>query len=191
MLIYSYAGDTKEFIGVETAEADREASLRLGKFVPLIPANATLIKPPTAEVGKTAVFEDDNWIMKKDHRGKLAVCPTTDEIEEIDYIGDLKAGFVFYDEYIKTNEYREKQQSIKEAKLKALAMKPLDFINAVETLGITYEKIMAYCQENSNIDKYLKFSDQICRGDEILNDFIIKFGVTSEKMDKLFKDYGG
>lgn len=191
MLVYSYSGDTKEFVGVETAEQDREASLRLGKFEPLIPANATLIKPPTAGVGKVAVFDNNKWIIKNDYRGQISIDPNTDELQEVDYIGDLKTGFVFYSDYIKTSEYKEKVQKQKEAKLQALAMKPLEFINAIETIGVSYTDLMKYCQENIEVDKCLKYSDFITRGDKFLNDLIQKFNITSEKMDKLFKDFGG
>lgn len=191
MLIYHYTDDTKEFLGVETAEADREATKRLGKFVPLIPANATLLKPPAVGVGKKAVFENDDWVIKNDYRGKLAINPETDEIEEIEYIGELKAGYVFYDDYIKTAEYKEKVEALKEAKLMSLAMKPLDFINAIETIGVNYADLTAYCQENAEVDKYLKYSDLITRGDEFLNDLMQKFNISSSKLDKLFKDYGG
>lgn len=191
MLVYSYSEDTKEFIGVETAEQDREASLRLGKFEPLIPANATLLKPPTAGAGKVAVFENDKWVIKNDYRGQLVIDPKTDELQEIDYVGDIKIGFVFYSDYIKTAEYKEKVQKQKEARLQALAMKPLEFINAIETIGVSYTDLTSYCQENNEVDKCLKYSDFIARGDNFLNDLMQKFNITSEKMDKLFKDFGG
>ena len=191
MLIYSYTEDTKEFTTVETAEADREATLRLGSFQPLIPANATLLKPPTAGVGKVAVFEGDKWVVKNDFRGKKIIDPETDIVKKVDYIGDLEAGFVFYDEYIKTDEYKEKQKTLIASGLNNLAMKPLDFVNALETMGVGYEEIVAYCNENLKIDKYLRFSDLIIRGDEFINDIMSKFDITSEQMNKIFKEYGG
>lgn len=191
MLIYSYTENTKEFTTVETAEADREATLRLGSFQPLIPANATLLKPPTAGAGKVAVFEGDKWIVKNDFRGKKIIDPETDIVKKVDYIGDLEAGFVFYDEYIKTDEYKEKQKEIVASGLNNLAIKPLDFVNALETIGVCYEDIVAYCNENLKIDKYLRFSDLIVRGDEFINDIMSKFDITSEQMNKIFKEYGG
>jgi len=191
MLIYSYTEDTKEFTIVETAEADREATLRLGSFQPLIPANATLLKPPSAGVGKVAVFEGDKWVIKSDFRGKKIINPETDIVKKVDYIGDLEAGFVFYDEYIKTDEYKEKQKEIIASGLNNLAMKPLDFVNALETIGVGYEEIAEYCNENLKIDKYLRFSDLIIRGDEFINDIMSKFDITSDQMNKIFMEYGG
>lgn len=191
MLVYSYTEDTNELIGAETAEQDREASLRLGRFEPLIPANATLLKPPIAGAGKVAVFEGDKWVIKNDYRGQISIDPKTDELQEVDYIGNLKAGFVFYSDYINTAEYKEKVQKQKEARLQALSMKPLEFINAIETIGVLYTDLTSYCQENIEVDKCLKYSDFITRGDNFLNDLMQKFNITSEKMDKLFKDFGG
>ena len=191
MLIYSYKEDTKEFTEIETAEADREATLRLGTFQPLIPANATILKPPTAGVGKVAVFENDKWVIKNDFRGKKIINPEIDLVKTVDFIGDLEAGFVFYDEYIKTDEYREKQRALKLSGINDLSMKPLEFVNALETIGVAYEAIVAYCTENLKIDKYLRFSDVITRGDEFLSDIMEKFDITSEQMNKLFKEYGG
>lgn len=191
MLIYSYDENTKEFLTVQTADIDKKASERLGEFVPLIPANATLLKPPTSGTGKKAVFKAEKWIIQNDYRGKIAINPETDELEEIDYLGELKEGFVFYDDYVKTTEYKEKQESLKQTRLLTLAMKPIDFINAIETIGVNYTDLTAYCQENTEADKYLKYSDLITRGDEFLNDFAEHFNISSEKLDNLFKKYGG
>lgn len=46
MKIYHFDEKTKEYITLTEAEADPEETRIQAKFVPLVPANATLIPPP-------------------------------------------------------------------------------------------------------------------------------------------------
>ena len=66
MKIYNYHPITKEFLSESTAD---ESPLEPGVF--LIPANATRIIPPEIGENQTAVFENNEWVIKPDFRGKI------------------------------------------------------------------------------------------------------------------------
>lgn len=56
-LIYNYKADTKEFTGVvEQADKDNAKSAKVGHFVPMVHANATLLEPPTVEENQIQVY---------------------------------------------------------------------------------------------------------------------------------------
>ena len=55
--IYNYKSDTKEFTGiVEQADKDNAKSAKVGYFVPMVHANATLLEPPTVEENQIQVY---------------------------------------------------------------------------------------------------------------------------------------
>lgn len=56
-LIYNYKADTKEFTGVvEQADKDNAKSAKVGHFVPMVHANATLVEPPEVEENQMQVY---------------------------------------------------------------------------------------------------------------------------------------
>jgi len=56
-LIYNYKADTKEFTGVvEQADKDNAKSAKVGHFVPMVHANATLLEPPECEENQIQVY---------------------------------------------------------------------------------------------------------------------------------------
>lgn len=56
-LIYNYKADTKEFTGVvEQADKDNAKSAKVGHFVPMVHANATLLEPPEVEENQIQVY---------------------------------------------------------------------------------------------------------------------------------------
>lgn len=56
-LIYNYKADTKEFTGVvEQADKDNAKSAKVGHFVPMVHANATLVEPPECEENQIQVY---------------------------------------------------------------------------------------------------------------------------------------
>ena len=69
MLVYKYHAITKEYLGNEEAIADPLETEIKGEFVPLIPANATLVEPPLKE-GFAAVYVGGAWELQEDNRGK-------------------------------------------------------------------------------------------------------------------------
>lgn len=54
--VYNYSAETKEYIGQQQADKDPAESLAKGKFIPLVPANATLLQPPTVEENQIQIY---------------------------------------------------------------------------------------------------------------------------------------
>lgn len=89
MNIYNYAEDTKEYLNVEVAEANPEETKLQGEFVPLVPANATLLEPPKYnEDNQIPVFENDNWVVKADYRKNYYKVDENLNVLSIDTIGE-------------------------------------------------------------------------------------------------------
>lgn len=83
----------------------------------------------------------------------------------------------------------QKEQEEKE-RIANLHMTPLDFINALATLRVTYEQIKALCDANAEVDKQLRFCNHVYRGNPLLDKLCSQFGVTPKQLDELFKKYG-
>lgn len=54
--IYIYSIDTKEFLGSQIAEKNPAESIIQNKFIPLVPANATLLEPPGVNENEIQVY---------------------------------------------------------------------------------------------------------------------------------------
>lgn len=94
MNLYNYDKNTKEYLSTTLASADPMETKIRGEFVPLVPANATLIEPPTVEANQVAVFENNKWVIKADYRKNYK--KVTDEFitEYIKDIGEIADGCV-------------------------------------------------------------------------------------------------
>ena len=94
MNLYNYDKNTKEYLSTTLASADPMETKIRGEFVPLVPANATLIEPPTVEANQVAVFENNKWVIKADYRKDYK--KVTDEFitEYIKDIGEIADGCV-------------------------------------------------------------------------------------------------
>ena len=75
--------------------------------------------------------------------------------------------------------------------LDMLKMTPLDFVNALETIGVTYDQIKALCDKNADVDKQLHLCNHVYRGNPLLDSLCGQFGVTTKQLDDLFVAYGG
>lgn len=71
-----------------------------------------------------------------------------------------------------------------------LKMTPLDFLKAIQTVGVTYAQIKALCEANAQVDMELRFCNHVYRGNPLLDQLASQFNVTSEQLDELFKTYG-
>ncbi len=87
MKIYLYDKYTLEFLKEAEADADPEETKIRGVFVPLLPANATLIEPPQIQENETAVFAGNSWIVYPDYRGKSCKVNADLTVEDITTIG--------------------------------------------------------------------------------------------------------
>lgn len=95
MNIYHYDDYHKAYTHSSTAEADPEATRLKGKFVPLIPANATLTPPPPTENLQAAVFKNGAWQVVPDYRGKKQVQIESMYVDTVRDVGALKEGYQY------------------------------------------------------------------------------------------------
>ena len=94
MNIYNYDRKTKEYLSTRVADADPEATRRKGEFVPLIPANATLIAPPEYEENEIPVFENDKWVIKPDYRKNFYKVNDSLIVDNIKTIGEQENFYI-------------------------------------------------------------------------------------------------
>lgn len=88
MNAYKFNPITKEYEGIQEAQLNPIQTEKQGKDVYLLPINSTFEIPPEKEEGKAIVFEDNNWLLKTDYRGRKAY--NNEGLLIISYIGDLK-----------------------------------------------------------------------------------------------------
>ena len=94
MNIYNYDEKTKEYLSTTIAEADPEEIKLKGKFVPLVPANATLIEVPEYGENEIPVFENENWVIKPDYRINFYKVDDNLSVQEIKTIGDQEGCYI-------------------------------------------------------------------------------------------------
>ena len=94
MNIYNFHSITKEYLTTVVAEADPAETKKQGKFIPLVPANATLIEPPIVEINQVAVFENNKWIIKADYRKNYVKVDDNFQVQEITTIGEQEGFYV-------------------------------------------------------------------------------------------------
>ena len=95
MKIYNYKEDTKEYLNSIEAYEDPEASRRQGKFIPMMPANSTLLAPPDYDPqNQIPVFEGGQWVIKADYRKNYKKVTDDFITEYIKDIGEIADGCV-------------------------------------------------------------------------------------------------
>lgn len=95
MKIYNYKEDTKEYLNSIEAYEDPEASRRQGKFIPMMPANSTLLAPSDYDPqNQIPVFEDGQWVIKADYRKNYKKVTDDFITEYIKDIGEIADGCV-------------------------------------------------------------------------------------------------
>lgn len=121
--VYNYSAETKEYIGQQQADKDPAESLAKGKFIPLVPANATLLQPPTVEENQIQIYSKtiethqepyevidpetgeshteyktvttviENWNIEADYRKNFVKVDNDLNVSEIDTIGE-QTGYI-------------------------------------------------------------------------------------------------
>lgn len=87
---------------------------------------------------------------------------------------------------------QEEKAQIEHERIQGLFMTPLDFIKALEQLaGITYEQIKNLCDSHPEIDRELRFCQNVYRNNpmfsqEALAQLPEEFHLTDEQIDNLF-----
>lgn len=121
--VYNYSAETKEYIGQQQADKDPAESLAKGKFIPLVPANATLLQPPAVEENQIQIYSKtiephqepyevidpetgeshteyktvttviENWNIEADYRKNFVKVDNNLNVSEIDTIGE-QTGYI-------------------------------------------------------------------------------------------------
>ena len=176
MNIYNYDEKTKEYLSTIIAEADPEETKLKGKFVPLVPANATLIEVPEYKTNEIPVFENNNWVIKSDYRKNYYKVDVNLNVLEIKDIGEQE-GFYIVDkttgDLIKENpnkykisdnkvvaksdeEYQAEQEEIEKNRIAMLNLTAADVERAIyKVKGMDFDDIVSLVetQPSSEDDK--------------------------------------
>ena len=75
-------------------------------------------------------------------------------------------------------------------KIAMLKMTPLDFITALEEVGVSYSQIKELCNTNEEVEKQLRVCNHVYRGNPLLDQVCGLINVTTEQLNELFKKYG-
>lgn len=86
----------------------------------------------------------------------------------------------------------EEQARLEKERIQGLSMTPLDFIKALEQLaGITYTQIKKLCDDYPEIDRELRFCQNVYRNNPMLSQEVLaklpkEFHLTDEQIDDIF-----
>ena len=94
MIFYIYDEKTKEYTGTQNAFIDPLETMKQGKNVYLVPANATAKKPLKAKENQAVIFNGSEWEIIADYRGKTYYIGT--EQHEMKELGELPNGATFH-----------------------------------------------------------------------------------------------
>lgn len=109
MNIYLYDKNTKEYLGTKIADSNPEETKIQGKFIPLIPANATLTPPPEFQENEIPVFNNGDWEVVKDYRRNFVKLDENLNVSEITALGEQDGYFVVAKDYgINIRDNRDK-----------------------------------------------------------------------------------
>lgn len=213
MLVYNYDFTTFEYIGSEEASLDPAETKKQGKDVYLIPANATLKKPPKIKENQVAIFNEANgsWKILPDYRGKYAVNYTMTPIL-IETLGALPEGYVFItleqiellEQYgslyfiIQNNElivnpnYEEDKRKEEEKEMLYWHMTKYDFFKYIcQPYGITYSALTQIINSNDDIAAAWNLCAYVYLGDELLSSTVQQFipELTIDRLKEIFREH--
>lgn len=94
MNLYNFDPNTKEYLSTTLASADPMETKIKGEFVPLVPAYATLLEPPTTDKNEVAIFNGKVWEIKKDFRVSHKICDENFNIKDITEIGEIEENYL-------------------------------------------------------------------------------------------------
>lgn len=126
-------------------------------------------------------------------------CPMGEGFQSIEVSEELYNAFVAEpDKYIwngseivENPDYEEIKRQKERARLDMLSMTPLDFLKALEAIGITYATVKQIMEANPYVEREMRFCQNVYRGHDMINQFAKQFGVTSEQLDHIFKVANG
>ena len=211
MLVYNYDFLTKEYTGSEEASLDPEETKRQGKNVYLVPANATLKKPPTIQEHQTVLFENDKWKIYEDWRGyyivnenmepvqitELGAIPegyaiiTPEQIDLLNEYGHLY--FIIVDGKLVVNpNYEEDKRKEEEQGWQLWHMTKYDFYKYVlQPNQITYTVLMQIVNSNEDIAAAWNLCAYVYLGDSMLTEVVKQYipSMTDEALKEIFREH--
>lgn len=125
------------------------------------------------------------FIVFHNHKNGLEIVRTENAIYALEEDEIMKNGVP-----VKDINFAYKKKLEEKERIGMLKMTPLDFIKALETVGVPYSTIKRLCDENEEVDKQLRFCNMVYRGNELLDNLCGQFGITSEQLDSLFEEKG-
>lgn len=90
-------------------------------------------------------------------------------------------GHIDFEENLK-EELEEKEKE----RIKMLCMTRLDFIKALESVGISWTTIKGLMEMYPEVEKELMMCSNVYRGNPLIGQFASSFGISSEVLDNLF-----
>ncbi len=80
----------------------------------------------------------------------------------------------------------EREEQERKLEIASLCMTRLDFIKALETIGISWQTIKGLMEMYPEVEKELMMCSNVYRGNPLIDQFAQTFGITSEQLDELF-----
>ena len=210
MLIYNYNPITFEYIDSSEATLDPMATKREGKDIWLVPAHATLLKPPKTTKYKTTIFENETWVVKDDYRGEY-ICNEALDVIYVEKIGPLPEGYIRITEkqaeqiakdplwyivkdgkLIKNPDYDKQKEEKEKERVSHLKCTKRVFVLMLEQMGLDYfEQILPLIKANRQAELEWDLCVELERTNPLLDSMGAKLGVTPEQIDNLFKYANG
>lgn len=137
------------------------------------------------EQNNKIVLADEDLNRLKD---TLDFMPQYKELE----IKEVPEGYTIDNFELITTEEKESRDTQKEKERVAmLKMTPLDFLKAINKLGISYDTVKEIMAVNPEVEMEMKYCQNVYRGHEMINKFAEQYGITSDQLDKIFKEANG
>lgn len=133
MKIFNYDKDTGEFLSEGYAQVNPKKD---GGY--LFPAYSTTLVPPVLSVNEAAIYNGEYWNIVSDYRGLDVINLSTKEISKVDYLGNIKSGFLLYSDYVKTNDYKN------DLHISELEEKKNEILSELEDLDL--KRVRAICE---------------------------------------------
>lgn len=80
----------------------------------------------------------------------------------------------------------ENEEQHRKEEIGMLYMTRLDFIKALESIGISWMAIKGLMEQYPEVEKELMLCSNVYRGNPLIDQFAKNFNVTSEQLDNLF-----
>lgn len=212
MLLYLYDEITKEYTETIEAYLDPAETELKGEPVYMYPANSTDIEPPVVGQNEIALFEIENWTIKKDYRGQYQ-CNTNLEISQVEKIGELEDDYVLITkeqaekigednlyyivqdgELVENPNYNEQKAQKEKERIAKLYLTGADVERGIyQARGMDFEDIIALVTQlqPQGLDiKALKIelkANNFYRGNPYVSAIGQLLGFTEEQLDKFFE----